>query len=104
MQLKFRDLNWQNVSVAARTMSAGSYALLGVLVALLILALVIAIAGWRSAAGTDVPVFGYVAMGAGVLLSLAVGVGLMVLLFYSSRAGYDDPPKYIIPDDDKTSE
>jgi hypothetical protein len=27
----------------------------------------------------------------GVIFSLAVGVGLMVLIFYSSRMGYDEP-------------
>jgi hypothetical protein len=76
---------------------------LAVLFVLLIFSIVIAVSGWHSATGADVPVIGYVAMAGGVLLSLAVGVGLMALLFYSSRAGYDDPPKFIIPEDDKTS-
>jgi hypothetical protein len=26
--------------------------------------------------------------------SLVVGIGLMALLFYSNRRGYDEPPKY----------
>jgi hypothetical protein len=38
---------------------------------------------------------GYVAMTLGVVLSLIVGVGLMALLFYSSRGGYDEPPRLI---------
>jgi hypothetical protein len=42
--------------------------------------------------GEPMPVQGYVAMIIGVVLSLAVGIGLMVLLFYSSRRGYDEPP------------
>ena len=37
---------------------------------------------------------GYAAMAIGVILSLIVGVGLMALLFYSSRHGYDEPPHY----------
>ena len=32
----------------------------------------------------------YVALGLGVLFSLAVGIGLMALVFYSSRSGHDD--------------
>lgn len=32
----------------------------------------------------------FVALGLGVFFSLAVGVGLMALVFYSSRSGHDD--------------
>jgi formate hydrogenlyase subunit 3/multisubunit Na+/H+ antiporter MnhD subunit len=51
--------------------------------------------------GDDTAVSGhaYVAMGLGIFFSLVIGVGLMVLLFYSSRSGYDEPPKLI--DDNK---
>jgi hypothetical protein len=31
----------------------------------------------------------------GVLVSLGVGFGLMALIFYSSRKGYDEPPVLI---------
>ena len=41
---------------------------------------------------TDVPTSGYVAMAFGVIFSLIVGIGLMALIFYSSRKGYDEPP------------
>jgi len=33
---------------------------------------------------------GYIAMALGIFFSLIVGVGLMTLVFYSSRAGYDE--------------
>lgn len=33
----------------------------------------------------------------GVMLSLSVGVGLMALLFYSHRKGYDEPPRLLPP-------
>lgn len=36
----------------------------------------------------------YVAMTLGVVFSLVVGVGLMTLVFYSSRKGYDEPPSF----------
>ena len=57
---------------------------------------ILALSGWFSArawvlaSGTPMPVAGYVAMGLGVFFSIVVGCGLMALLFYSSRHGYDD--------------
>ncbi len=50
--------------------------------------------------GDETPVsdHAYIAMGLGIFFSLLIGVGLMVLLFYSSRSGYDEPPKFV---DDK---
>jgi hypothetical protein len=38
------------------------------------------------------PLTEYVAMGLGILFSLVLGVGLMGLMFYSHRHGYDEPP------------
>jgi hypothetical protein len=46
--------------------------------------------GWTST-DTSVPASGYVALVLGVVFSLVVGVGLMALVFYSSRKGYDEP-------------
>nr|WP_228748232.1 hypothetical protein [Bradyrhizobium sp. BR 10289] len=67
------------------------------IVLLLLLAgtLVIAVLGWSSGSGADVPASGYVALALGVLFSLAVGFGLMGLVFYSSRGGYDEPPQLL---------
>ncbi len=45
---------------------------------------------WASDEGPPIPTMGYVAMALGVLFSLIVGCGLMVLVFYSSRHGYDE--------------
>jgi hypothetical protein len=42
-----------------------------------------------------VPTSGNVAMALGVIFSLVVGFGLMTLIFYSSRKGYDEPAKLI---------
>ena len=39
-----------------------------------------------------VPTYGIVMFTIGITLLVAVGVGLMGLLFYSSRRGYDAPP------------
>ena len=38
----------------------------------------------------DMPVELYVAMALGVVFSIVIGAGLMALVFYSSRRGYDD--------------
>lgn len=84
------------VSAAVR-MGAGSWTILVVLLSLLVATFVIVYSGWTSAREADVPISGYVAMGIGVILSLAVGFGLMALVFYSSRKGYDEPPVLIVP-------
>ncbi|WP_375777405.1 hypothetical protein ACE103_39770 [Bradyrhizobium sp. ma5] len=39
-----------------------------------------------------VPTYGIVMFTIGITLLVAVGVGLMGLLFYSSRRRYDEPP------------
>jgi hypothetical protein len=41
----------------------------------------------------DVPASGTAMLFLGVTLSIIVGGGLMWLVFYSSRHGYDEPPK-----------
>jgi hypothetical protein len=50
-------------------------------------------AAWMRIGGEDtppIPLWGWVAMASGVLFSLALGFGLMGLMFYSSRHGYDE--------------
>jgi hypothetical protein len=63
---------------------------IGSLLILFVAACLVAFIGWNS---TDVqmPAWGYVTMALGIVFSLVVGVGLMALLFYSNRAGYDEP-------------
>ncbi len=68
----------------------GTWIVMTVLVLLLVGAAVIGYLGWTST-DSRVPISGYIAMAFGVIFSLAVGIGLMALLFYSSRAGYDEP-------------
>jgi hypothetical protein len=81
-------------------MGVGSWIILIVLLSLLIATGVIIYFGWKLGNGTDVPTSGYAAMALGVILSLAVGFGLMALLFYSSRKGYDEPPVFVVPEND----
>ncbi len=45
---------------------------------------------WQSVGVSSMSLAGWIAMILGVLASLAVGVGLMALVFYASRRGYDE--------------
>src|SRR5258705_13112290 len=85
---------------AAARMGVGSWIVLMVLLSLLVPTGVVIYLGWTLGNGTDVPTSGYAAMAFGVIISLAVGFGLMALLFYSSRKGYDEPPVLIVPEDE----
>ena len=60
------------------------------LFALLALAVWFATAAWERLGGGPIPFYGYVALAGGIVVSLLVGGGLMGLVFYSSRHGYDD--------------
>ena len=59
------------------------------LLALLVAALWFAGEMWTGLVG-DVPLYGWFAIAGGVVFSLALGGGLMALMFYSERHGYDD--------------
>jgi hypothetical protein len=60
------------------------------LVGLLALAIYIAIDVWGALEGTDISTHGWIALGAGVIVTFGLGAGLMFLVFYSNRQGYDD--------------
>lgn len=68
----------------------GNIALFAPLFAILAGSLWYAARAWISIPGPPMPAIGYVAMTFGVVFSLLVGFGLMALLFYSSRYGYDE--------------
>src|SRR5258706_13790212 len=87
-------------NTAASRMGVGSWIILIVLLSLLVATSFVVYLGWTLGNDTDVPTSGYAAMAFGVVISLAVGFGLMALLFYSSRKGYDEPPVLIVPEND----
>jgi hypothetical protein len=60
------------------------------LFALLAFSVWFAAVAWERLGGEAIPTYGYVAIAGGVLFSLLVGGGLMALVFYSNRHGYDD--------------
>jgi hypothetical protein len=71
----------------------------GATIATIILLGLLAAVGWFARAGLtgpdeSMPSGWYVALILGALCAALVGIGLMTLLFYSSRRGYDEPPRF----------
>jgi hypothetical protein len=57
----------------------------------MVLAVVVAIAEfWSGIGDSEISLAGWFAMGLGIIVTLALGIGLMSLVFFSSRGGYDD--------------
>jgi hypothetical protein len=70
--------------------SAGNF-LAVVFAVVLVLAIgAVMVAFWTSLGNSDISPAGWIAMGFGVIITLALGVGLMTLVFISSRRGYDE--------------
>jgi membrane protein YdbS with pleckstrin-like domain len=60
-------------------------------VAVLLFCLVaVAVYGWYMLRDSQMSTVAVIALAAGVVLTLVVGIGLMSLLFYSSREGFDE--------------
>lgn len=70
-----------------------------VVAAVVILAVVLAAAmiGFDASA---MSLNGWIALGLGTVFSLGLGVGLMALMFYSSRKGFDDRIERDTPEED----
>jgi hypothetical protein len=61
-----------------------------ILVGLLLLAIIFMAVGWNAPEGGEkMSTGGWIAMILGVIATLALGVGLMTLMFYSHRSGRD---------------
>jgi len=61
-----------------------------VLVGFLALAIYVAVSIWTGLGDVEMSTNGLVALVLGSLFTLALGGGLMILVFYSSRHGHDD--------------
>jgi len=84
--------------IRRRMDDVGKWLMIATLFGLLSLALWVAYEQWIRVI-ISVPAWGWALMAFGGGLSVVVGGGLMALIFYSSRMGYDDPPKVVEPDD-----
>jgi hypothetical protein len=71
----------------------GATLLIVALLGMLGLTVRFAITAWNL---TDAPmdIHGWIALTLGIFFSCVVGFGLMGLMFYSSRKGYDESPTY----------
>ena len=70
----------------------GTWLIVAALLAILALAVAILYVGWGiadDAGGMAMSTSGYVAMALGIVATLALGIGLMALVFYSNRHGDD---------------
>ena len=65
-------------------------ALIFVILGAILIAAVVGAIGGMGRLGGEISVKGWIALAAGSILSLALGAGLMALVFYSARRGYDD--------------
>jgi len=65
-------------------------ALIAFLAVILVATLLAGIYLWWSLGDVDISIHGLIAMTLGCLVSLALGGGLMFLVFYSNRRGHDD--------------
>jgi hypothetical protein len=73
-------------------MKTGSWIVICLLLALLAATIWYGYEGLVTDPDVHVSGHGYIAMALGIFFSLLIGIGLMALVFYSSRAGYDEPP------------
>ena len=67
-----------------------AFLLVAGLVPLLVATVVYSVRVWSEMGDTSMSSAGYVALTIGVVVATAVGTGLMGLVFYSSRRGFDD--------------
>jgi formate hydrogenlyase subunit 3/multisubunit Na+/H+ antiporter MnhD subunit len=77
---------------AAKPRQIGAWIVLAVLVAFLCAAIAFMYVGWgpgEGERGQEMSTAGYVAMALGIIVTLALGMGLMALVFYSNREGHD---------------
>ncbi|MGE5538733.1 MAG: hypothetical protein ACM30I_08940 [Gemmatimonas sp.] len=72
-----------------RRLGAGGWTLIAVLGGFLVLAAAFAVYAWRSIGRVEISESGWIAMAVGVLFTAVIGIGLMALVFYSSRQNYD---------------
>lgn len=70
-----------------------------ILLGIAVVAVILGLASWESAGPADVSTAGYIAMAVGIVVTLLVGGGLMALVFYSARRGYDDQQRGAPPEE-----
>lgn len=80
----------ENLLKPKSRLSIGGSILLLALFVMLTFSIIWSMMAWTSAEEAEMSIHGWIALGLGTLFSLVIGCGLMVLMFYSSRSGYDE--------------
>jgi hypothetical protein len=70
-------------------LSAAGWVALAILLGLLLVSLWYAVQVWTAMSGVHMSGLGWFFLVAGIVVTLGLGVGLMALVFYSSRHNYD---------------
>jgi hypothetical protein len=70
-------------------LTSGGWLALAVMLAFLAVSICYAVYAWGAIGVAHISAFGWFALIAGSLITVAVGGGLMALVFYSSRYDYD---------------
>ena len=73
----------------SQKLGIGGWFAIIVLIGFLIGAIAYAVHAWDAMSGVAISPLGWLFMGLGVFFTVAVGGGLMALVFYSSRHHYD---------------
>ena len=63
---------------------------IGIAAAVVILLAIVGTETWNGIGDSEISPMGWVAMGMGIIVTVALGIGLMALVFISSRRGYDE--------------
>jgi hypothetical protein len=73
----------------SRKLGPGGWFAIVVLLGFLAAAIYYAVHAWNAMSGVGISPLGWLFMAMGVIFTIAVGGGLMALVFYSSRHNYD---------------
>lgn len=64
--------------------------IVAVVVVFVVALIAIAVYAWQTLGASEMSVHGYIALALGIIGTAGLGIGLMTLVFYSNRYGYDD--------------
>jgi hypothetical protein len=64
---------------------------IGIAAVAMAIVIAVSVVNWHAIGDTGIDTSGWIALILGVLVTVALGVGLMALVFISNRRGYDDP-------------
>jgi hypothetical protein len=59
-------------------------------IAVVLVVVIVIAALWTGIGDAEISIVGWLALGLGVIVTLALGIGLMALVFISNRHGYDE--------------